>query len=549
MFVNHFHMYLLAKQDEFVIDLDDVYEWIGFTQKHHAKRALVRVLTENESYIITKGNDDDGRGGHNKDVIMMTVRGFKKLCMSSGTEKGQEVREYYIAMEEILLEQTLSQVKSQQILINEQNQELIDVIANRDALEDTLNSLEETMNTKVLYIWQSDARHGASYHVKIGVTDNCCNRIKNFRQSSPYSRFVHQFKIPFEATCTNLEKNIIDFMKPYSIGGECFQCSIDTVTLAMRMFLLTGELIKTHGNDEARLQDLLQAALKAAGVEGINAANLNSCDVAVQTDTDADNSMSLQIITNQEFKETFDKFINERCDVHDAAEAATTAIAGAYRIWCRKPEKEAYHALLKYLRARFFETRLTTQNQDHVINGFRGVSLREVVPTMSAVPSDVETFLFQECGFVPDGKATISDVVTEYQRWRHRLGKPVRDQQCDRKDVTDFLKDYPLVVQTVIWAETGGKKCGQGYYGLQIKNQVPRPARAASATAKAVYKKDKITHEVLNSWSTIAKAADAEGLAPAKMSRILKKIDETGVVNIAEVDGLSHYYTTAVART
>ncbi|PNG98982.1 hypothetical protein TSOC_015247, partial [Tetrabaena socialis] len=46
------------------------------------------------------------RGGSNKEHILLTIHGFKQLCMSANTEKGRRVREYYISMEEILFEYT-----------------------------------------------------------------------------------------------------------------------------------------------------------------------------------------------------------------------------------------------------------------------------------------------------------------------------------------------------------------------------------------------------------------------------------------------------------
>ncbi|PNH03000.1 hypothetical protein TSOC_010985 [Tetrabaena socialis] len=46
------------------------------------------------------------RGGSNKEQILMTIHGFKQLCMAANTDKGRRVREYYISMEGILFEYT-----------------------------------------------------------------------------------------------------------------------------------------------------------------------------------------------------------------------------------------------------------------------------------------------------------------------------------------------------------------------------------------------------------------------------------------------------------
>ena len=43
-----------------------------------------------------------------------------------------------------------------------------------------------------------------------------------------------------------------------------------------------------------------------------------------------------------------------------------------------------------------------------------------------------------------------------------------------------------------------------------------------SSTAKKVYKKNAITHEIIKTWESIAKAAEEEKCCAAKMSRFVK---------------------------
>jgi predicted nuclease with TOPRIM domain len=43
-----------------------------------------------------------GRGGHNKQTVLMTVRTFKRLWLKAGTSKADEVHEYYLNMERML---------------------------------------------------------------------------------------------------------------------------------------------------------------------------------------------------------------------------------------------------------------------------------------------------------------------------------------------------------------------------------------------------------------------------------------------------------------
>ena len=44
----------------------------------------------------------EGRGGHNKEIIMMTIKTFKLMCLKAGTKKSNEIHEYYVKMEKVL---------------------------------------------------------------------------------------------------------------------------------------------------------------------------------------------------------------------------------------------------------------------------------------------------------------------------------------------------------------------------------------------------------------------------------------------------------------
>ena len=61
------------------------------------------------------------------------------------------------------------------------------------------------------------------------------------------------------------------------------------------------------------------------------------------------------------------------------------------------------------------------------------------------------------------------------------------------------------------------------YYGIALKHDLNNNERICpTTTGKSVQKIDSKTREVLNSWSSIAKAALSEEFSSAKMSRAIK---------------------------
>jgi hypothetical protein len=138
-FVMNFYLYQkYDKTNDFVIDLDKIWTWIGFAQKVNAKTLLQKYFTQDIHYKILllrtqeQINNEDNRGGHNKETIMMTINTFKSLCLKSRTSKAIEIHDYYIKLEDIIMsslmkcmETTITNANKQAELLQDKNQELL----------------------------------------------------------------------------------------------------------------------------------------------------------------------------------------------------------------------------------------------------------------------------------------------------------------------------------------------------------------------------------------------------------------------------------------
>jgi hypothetical protein len=102
-------------KSEFIIDLENIWRWLGFQRKEHAKTVLVKNFVVDIDYI-TKSfkteelvekestETDDKIGTYNKDKIFLTIYAFKKFSLRAGPKKGDEIFDYYIKIEELLQE-------------------------------------------------------------------------------------------------------------------------------------------------------------------------------------------------------------------------------------------------------------------------------------------------------------------------------------------------------------------------------------------------------------------------------------------------------------
>ena len=112
MFLTSFYGYLnYNSRTDYVIDLDTIWEWCGFTQKVSAKKLLEKNFIKDKDYICLLYQSEEqrkgkgkGRGGKNKERIMLTINAFKLFCMKAGTKKAEDIHEYYVKLEETLHE-------------------------------------------------------------------------------------------------------------------------------------------------------------------------------------------------------------------------------------------------------------------------------------------------------------------------------------------------------------------------------------------------------------------------------------------------------------
>jgi phage anti-repressor protein len=94
---------LVQSTDPFPVDFDRGWQWIGYKRKDTAKDALTANFEKGVDYAISfsSQNRKTSRGGRPKEIISLTVDAFKAFCMMAGTEKGKEVRRYFIECERI----------------------------------------------------------------------------------------------------------------------------------------------------------------------------------------------------------------------------------------------------------------------------------------------------------------------------------------------------------------------------------------------------------------------------------------------------------------
>jgi hypothetical protein len=161
LFISSFYCYLNYNSEDFVIDLDDIWKWLGFSRKNDAKKLLEKKFKLETDYkIVLRQAPQNLKGGRPSEKIEMNIKTFKKMCLISTTSKANEIHEYYIKLEETLHE-----------IIDEESNEL------RLQLEQKENELlekeTEILESKAIIEFQEEENIKKSNRIKLLEIKNC----------------------------------------------------------------------------------------------------------------------------------------------------------------------------------------------------------------------------------------------------------------------------------------------------------------------------------------------------------------------------------------
>lgn len=96
---------LLESTDEYPIDFENAWQWLGYSTKQKAQTKLTNNFEEGVDYTFNltvkchKTSPKKGSSVYNE--IRLTVECLKSFGMMAGTEKGKEVRKYFLDCEKI----------------------------------------------------------------------------------------------------------------------------------------------------------------------------------------------------------------------------------------------------------------------------------------------------------------------------------------------------------------------------------------------------------------------------------------------------------------
>jgi hypothetical protein len=293
LFLSSFYCYLkYDPKNDFVFDLDNVWKWIEFSNKAHAKTVLTKnfVIDKDYKVLLTKMGEQkkDNRGGHNKEIIMLNIDTFKKFCLKACTKKADEIHDYFIKLENIMFEITKEECDE---LKNQLQQ--IENIKNKEIIKEKEFERERLLLTQyanigsIIYIIKVKSNDNGTYIIKLGHStkgikdryQECKAKHNNILllncfqvdKSHDFEQFLHSYQTIQSTNVKNLlghetetELFLIGTTLTQQILVKIINDNINNYNYKVRELLLEIETLKLKNNgqsinnDNEMLKELIQ---------------------------------------------------------------------------------------------------------------------------------------------------------------------------------------------------------------------------------------------------------------------------------------------------
>jgi len=576
LFISSFYCYLnYDKNIDFVIDLDNIWKWLGFSTKQKALLLLEKYFILNSDYInlinlevkqdLQEENiafpdgkatlEHDKWGGHNIKKIFLTVKCFKSLCLKAQTKKASEIHEYYMKLEEVLQEIVEEETDELKIQLEQKENIILEIKETSEKEKEILlkktnkekqKAVEQAIivqfpvNTECIYFGTIDnTNESREKLIKFGHTNDLSTRILDHRKKYDNFVLVNAFRVQNKVEIENLIKNypkIKRQIRSIEINGknkteiiayDANNFTIEKLSKHIKDIIHSktysidnfNRIIKENEELENKNRKLKEQLKSHELLLEKQAIELNEFREKIETQqkviesVNHDNQSVYQnvLLPEDEVNKKFNEFVNSICIVRPDVEELSVNLEGRYRLWSQVKPTKEMFHSLKNYLDTRFKPKRIQGN-----HGYLGIKLKPIEYKKHQENSTVETFIFQICKFSDCGKILNSVLLREYQKWKVSVDKELTEN--DMKEIKEYLNSSPYALKATVWTEDGNN---EGYYGISLKQSDIKP-KLISSTGKKVYKREEKTNLLLGTWDSIAKAAESENISASKMSRFVK---------------------------
>lgn len=518
-FLESFQSYLRYDADrDFVVDFDKVYSVVGFGQKCHAKRLLVKYLKLNTDYTVSSGASPTGTG-RNREIIMLTPAAFRYFSMVASTSKSRDICKYYLKLEAMAF-------KRVDHALQQLNSDVANASAKIAELERQINNRKRrTMNYSTgstIYIVRETPTL-----FKVGSSDDMTSRAKKYYTHSNqsiivYTRRCHDGRFVERAIHKRFSKHRYEDMEDW------FVVAFDTLRKGVEEVIkcLEGDL-----SSEYTLHESLQTAEIEVGVAPNETnqtndvmANTEDADATPEDATEGDAVVPPNADAETAQKDliddaTFNRFLEECYDIVEGDSVKWVEMSARYRLWARCTKKYR-DAIAKHMMDRGYRQTRTSEDRELVKEiAYAGLRLKQL-PPFTAIPESTgtERFMSDRCIRTVTGGTPMKHLREAYVEWKRAASDAGYELTSDdSKELSMYCRKE--FVQSVIY---DGSKMAYGFYGVALKDRGDHASSSSRGRSTKVQQLHPDTLDIIREYDSLSDAAKAIGCSPSVMCMGIK---------------------------
>jgi phage anti-repressor protein len=492
--------------NDYPINLEHVFRMIGFANKGNAMKTIKNNFTEGEDYKkllfhmekqVQNGRNLGG-AGLNQETVMLNVDTFKNLCMLAKTERGKEIRKYYVKLENVYNEIVMEEIKENKKELEESKKELA-----------TLKKLK----TKKWYNQEpGDTIYAIKIDniIKIGKTRNIKARESYYTQNQTgdvfYIKKCHNCDLSEKVIHHMLDKHRLENNKEwFDISNELAIYMIDIVCDFLDNFINYSEKLPI-----SNLKDYLHSCYKIikepsnkqeSESENPDDNSTFNEDVIIQQDI---LNKVVNITCNED---KIKRFIQEFCEISDDNSCLSYELFGAYRIWSKGLTNKDRSHFSKFIKKHYKSTRkyYKEYNESSLLTyiGIKPKNLNVIREDNHTLPK-YEEFVLTECKYNYNYRMGYTDFVKEYKKWALKKYPDYTFSKQESFNMDSYLNRHFLKEKI----NMPGYRNVLGIWGLQLKSENTVRIGINPTHRKEIVKVDYETKKIVEEYKSLTIASN-----------------------------------------
>ena len=553
--------------NDFPINLANVFKMIGFANKGNAMKTIKSNFIKDEDYKVvifrTEKNQkagrsehetllfhaekqkktDETRGGHNKEDIMLNVDTFKNLCMLAKTDKGKEIRKYYVKLENIYnkiikeeiednkkeLENTQKLLEEKETLLEKQGQKL--------------TKLTRVISHKIgesIYIFECKYLEETIY--KIGRTKNA-----NKRESALITGNFNG-KVVFHYPCLNsvlLEKLVHQLLDEFrlDVNREWFDCSLEKIkeTLYYSKFVSEDILGKDYSNLHDKFKESLNEQTEQTNIPTSVNRNIPTGLKNIPKEFILDKNKLLKMRNVD--PNDYNLFLQEQCEISEEHIVLVSELKVQWKMWSKNGDNSFWQNTLTNLKKEYEIIKMNTNGIGRAKKEcFQGFKIKAEFYTFEHFLNSnnkIENFLYDKCDRSPFNEINHVNLYNEFEKFNKDLDKNYTFTSVE-KEILDNYFDITFLRSKIGSVVKDKDNRVYGWRGVTLKeckrdfNYKILPNKLNSKIVQQI----NIKNELIRTFNSQREAALYLKMTPGGLNTAMKKHRLIKDSN----DGIDYYF-------